>query len=173
MEGSRRLVQGNDTCMFATVLCGRVDVRTGACVLASAGHDAPLLLHADGRVETLPVQPGPPLGFEVGDVFPLWSGTVPSGATLLAWTDGITEAFDADDQAFGAERIPDALQPGATAREQCEGLIAQVHAFTGTAPQSDDITALALRRRLDSAPASPEAPSSQETAHADATVHPA
>ena len=171
-EASRRLVQGNDACMFATVLCGRVDVRTGACVLASAGHDAPLLLHADGRVETLPVQPGPPLGFEVGDVFPLWSGTVPSGATLLAWTDGITEAFDADDQAFGAERIPDALQPGATAREQCEGLIAQVHAFTGTAPQSDDITALALRRRLDSAPASPEAPSSQETAHADATVHP-
>lgn len=91
--------------------------------------------------------------------------------SLLAWTDGITEAFDADDQAFGAERIPDALQPGATAREQCEGLIAQVHAFTGTAPQSDDITALALRRRLDSAPASPEAPPSQETAHADATVH--
>ena len=36
---------------------------------------------------------------------------------------------------------------------------------------ADDITALALRRRLDSAPASPEAPPSQETAHADATVH--
>ncbi|MEI2796195.1 SpoIIE family protein phosphatase [Pseudoxanthomonas sp. F11] len=170
-EASRRLVQGNDACMFATVLCGCVDVRTGACVLASAGHDAPLLLHADGRVEALPVQPGPPLGFEVGDAFPLWSGTLPSGATLLAWTDGITEAFDAGDQAFGAERIPDALQPGASAREQCEGLIARVHAFAGTAPQSDDITALALRRRLDNAPASPEAPPPKETAHADATVH--
>ncbi|MDR7068392.1 sigma-B regulation protein RsbU (phosphoserine phosphatase) [Pseudoxanthomonas japonensis] len=172
-EASRRLVQGNDACMFATVLCGRVDVRSGACVLASAGHDAPLLLHADGRYEELPVQPGPPLGFEVGEAFPLWSGQLPAGATLLAWTDGITEAFDRDNHAFGAERIPEALQPGATAREQCETLIARVHAFTDPAPQSDDITALAIRRRLDSTPASPEAPPTQETAHADATVHPA
>ncbi len=170
-EASRRLVQGNDACMFATVLCGRVDVRTGECVLASAGHDAPLLLHADGRHEILPLQPGPPLGFEVGDAFPLWSGRLPAGATLLAWTDGITEAFDVDNQAYGPERIPDALRPGASAREQCEGLITAVHAFTGSAPQSDDITALAIRRRLDSDPATPEAPPSQETAHADATVH--
>lgn len=172
-EASRRLVQGNDACMFATVLCGRVDVRSGACVLASAGHDAPLLLHADGRHEELPVQPGPPLGFEVGDVFPLWSGQLPAGATLLAWTDGITEAFDVDNVAFGPERIPGALQPGATAREQCEALIARVHAFTDPAPQSDDITALAIRRRLDSPSASPEAPSTQETADADAPLHPA
>lgn len=172
-EASRRLVQGNDACMFATVLCGRVDVRSGACVLASAGHDAPLLLHADGRLEALPVQPGPPLGFEVGDAFPLWSGQLPAGATLLAWTDGITEAFDSHEVAFGPERIPDALRPGATAREQCEALIARVHAFTDPAPQSDDITVLAIRRRLDSAAASPEAPPTQENAHADATVHPA
>jgi phosphoserine phosphatase RsbU/P len=150
-----------------------VDVRSGACVLASAGHDAPLLLRADGRHEVLPVQPGPPLGFEVGDAFPLWSGQLPAGATLLAWTDGITEAFDGGNVAFGAERIPGALRPGATAREQCEALIADVHAFTDPAPQSDDITVLAIRRRLDSAPASPEAPPSQETAHADAPVHPA
>lgn len=172
-EASRRLVQGNEACMFATVLCGRVDVRSGACVLASAGHDAPLLLYADGRHDILPVAPGPPLGFEVSDAFPLWSGQLPAGATLLAWTDGITEAFDSDDLAFGPERIPAALQPGATAREQCEGLIARVHAFTAPAPQSDDITVLAIRRRLDSTPASPEAPPTQENAHADATVHPA
>lgn len=170
-EASRRLVQGNDACMFATVLCGRVDVRSGACVLASAGHDAPLLLHADGRHEELPVQPGPPLGFEVGDAFPLWSGQLPAGATLLAWTDGITEAFDAGNIAFGTERIPDALQPGATAREQCERLITRVHAFTDPAPQSDDITVLAIRRRLDSTATPSEAPPPQEAAHADATLH--
>ncbi|HET6397727.1 MAG TPA: SpoIIE family protein phosphatase, partial [Pseudoxanthomonas sp.] len=35
-ETSRRLVQGNDTCMFATVLCGRLDVHSGALWLASA-----------------------------------------------------------------------------------------------------------------------------------------
>ena len=47
MDGSRRLVQGNDTCMFATVLCGRIDVRSGELWLASAGHETPLLLRAE------------------------------------------------------------------------------------------------------------------------------
>lgn len=170
-EASRRLVEGNETCMFATVLCGRVDVLSGDCTLASAGHDAPLLLHADGRHEVLPVQPGPPLGFEVSDDFTVWNGRVPAGATLLAYTDGVTEAFDPADVAFGLERLRDALRAGNTAREQCEHLIAQVHAFTEPAPQSDDITVLAIRRRLDTVTGSPEATPPQETPHADATVH--
>ncbi|MEL1263183.1 SpoIIE family protein phosphatase [Pseudoxanthomonas putridarboris] len=170
-EASRRLVEGNETCMFATVLCGRVDVRSGACTLASAGHDAPLLLHADGRHEVLPVEPGPPLGFEVSQGFAVWTGQLPAGATLLAYTDGVTEAFDPDDRPFGLDRLREALRSGCGAREQCEQLIAQVHAFTHPAPQSDDITVLAIRRRLDSASASPEAPPHQETPHADATVH--
>lgn len=171
-EASRRLVEGNETCMFATVLCGRVDVRTGACVLASAGHDAPLLLHADGRREVLPVEPGPSLGFEISESFALWTGRLPAGATLLAYTDGVTEAFDPGNRPFGPDRLRDALRGGCGAREQCDQLIAQVHAFTHPAPQSDDITVLAIRRRLDSAAASPEAPPPKEAPHADATVHP-
>src|SRR3546814_5115061 len=63
-EASRRLVQGNDTCMFATVLCGCIDVRSGTCTLASAGHDPPLLLRADGHAELLVLDNGPPPGFE-------------------------------------------------------------------------------------------------------------
>ncbi len=172
VEASRRLAESNDTCMFATVLCGRVHVRSGDCVLVSAGHDAPWLLHADGRREVLPVRPGPLLGFEAGTAFACWNGTLPAGATLLACTDGVTEAFDAQEHAFGAERVPATLLPGLSAREQCERLIAQVHAFTGDAPQSDDITVLAIRRRLDSDGTSAEAPPSQEATHADATLHP-
>src|SRR3546814_5502065 len=71
-EASRRLVQGNDTCMFATVLCGCIDVRSGTCTLASAGHDPPLLLRADGHAELLVLDNGPPLGFEVSEQFALW-----------------------------------------------------------------------------------------------------
>ncbi|SOD55666.1 SpoIIE family protein phosphatase [Pseudoxanthomonas wuyuanensis] len=148
-EASRRLVEGNDTCMFATVLCGCIDVRNGDCVLASAGHDAPLLLHADGRTETLPVRSGPPLGFEVSGEFPLWRGRLAPGATLLGYTDGITEAFNAQDQAFGEARLIAALSPHLDAKAQCEQLVAQVHAFADPAPQSDDITVLAIRLRQD------------------------
>jgi len=144
-EASRRLVEGNDTCMFATVLCGRIDVRSGQCTLANAGHDSPLLLHADGRVETIAADAGPPVGFEVSTDFPLWHGRLQPGDSLIAYTDGVTEAFDADNQAFGGERLLAALRPGYSAEDNCRQLIAEVHRFAGSAPQSDDITVLAIR----------------------------
>jgi sigma-B regulation protein RsbU (phosphoserine phosphatase) len=177
-EASRRLVEGNDTCMFATVLCGRIDVRSGRCTLANAGHDPPLLLHADGRVETIAAEAGPPVGFEVSTRFPLWHGVLQPGDTLLACTDGVTEAFDPDNQAFGEQRLRAAVRPGYSARDNCRHLIAEVHRFAGTAPQSDDITVLAIR--LDpSIEASANADTSnniatgtQENLHADTTDRP-
>lgn len=145
-EASRRLVEGNDTCMFATVLCGHLDVRSGACTLANAGHEAPLLLHADGRVEMIEFESGAPLGFEVSAGFPLWHGVLEPGASLLAYTDGVTEAFDVDDVAYGSDRMIACVQARYSARGNCEQLIADVHAFAGAAAQSDDITVLAIHR---------------------------
>ena len=89
------------------------------------------------------------------------------GITLEFLPEGITRlahiAFEVNERTenIGARRLSTVM----------ERLLDDVRRFAGDAPQSDDITALALRRRLDSAPASPDAPPSQETAHADATVH--
>ncbi|WP_231120517.1 SpoIIE family protein phosphatase [Cognatilysobacter tabacisoli] len=146
VEASQRLVEGNDTCMFATVLCGVVDVATGELVMASAGHEPPVRLHADGRRELLPVESGPPLGFEPIAAFDCWRGRLEPGDALLAYTDGITEAFDAGNRAFGVERLLAALDPGDDAQALCARLVAAVHRFADGAPQSDDITVLALRR---------------------------
>ncbi|HZV38821.1 MAG TPA: SpoIIE family protein phosphatase, partial [Pseudoxanthomonas sp.] len=88
---------------------------------------------------------GPPLGIDACGDFPLWRGRLGRGDNLIAWTDGITEAFDADDRAFGEERLSAALRADYSARENCERLLAAVHAFAGDAPQSDDITVLAVR----------------------------
>ena len=175
-EASRRLVEGNDTCMFATVLCGHLDVRSGQFTLANAGHEAPLLLHADGRVEALVVPPGPPLGFEVSTEFILLHGQLDAGASLLAYTDGVTEAFDIDNQAYGSERLLALLQPGRSAEDHCMQVIAAVHGFAGPAPQSDDITVLAIRRSLElpardmpdaGAPVTIHPIASEESTHAD------
>ncbi|MGN7726274.1 SpoIIE family protein phosphatase [Luteimonas sp. 22616] len=144
-EASRRLVQGNDTCMFATVLCGCIDVRTGACILASAGHDPPLLLRADGHAELLALDNGPPLGFEVCEQFPLWHCRLAPGDSLLAYTDGVTEAFNHDNEAYGSERLLALAIPGRGALEHCRRLVDEVHRFADGAPQSDDITVLAIR----------------------------
>ncbi|MDH5835085.1 SpoIIE family protein phosphatase [Luteimonas kalidii] len=143
---SGRLVEGNETCMFATVLCGRLEIDSGRCLLASAGHDAPVLVHADGRIETLALEAGPPLGFEVFDGFVVRESWLPEGATLVAWTDGITEAFDADDTGYGDERLHRALVPGEAADQTCRRLLQDVQHFVAGAAQSDDITVLAIRR---------------------------
>lgn len=144
-DASRRLVQGNDTCMFATVLCGCIDVRSGACTLASAGHDPPVLLRADGRVELLVLDNGPPLGFEVCEQFALWQGRLAPGDCMLAYTDGVTEAFNPDNEPYGSERLLAVVRSSHGALHNCRLLVAEVHGFAGTAPQSDDITVLAIR----------------------------
>ncbi|GAB3510115.1 SpoIIE family protein phosphatase [Pseudoxanthomonas daejeonensis] len=148
-EGSRRLERGNETCMFATVLCGRIDVRSGDLWLASAGHEPPLLLHGDGRVQLIALENGPPLGFEVSDDFPLWRGSLAPGDCLLAYTDGVTEAFDLGNQAYGMERLQAVVRAGVGAAETCAQVLADVQLFVGEAPPSDDTTILALSRTHD------------------------
>lgn len=148
-EGAKHLIEGNETCMFATVLCGVIELRTGAMALASAGHEQPVLLRADGRREFVPVPSEAPLGVEVARQYPIWRGRLLPGDTLLTYTDGVTEAFDRDDNAFGNKRLLEALDPALDARRQCEALVEKVHAFAGGAAQSDDITVLAIRYKRD------------------------
>lgn len=141
---AERLVDGNDTCMFATVLCGLVNVVDGDLLLASAAHEPPVLVRADGRKEFLQVESAGPLGVDVAEHYPIWHGRLEPGDALVAYTDGITEAFDGGQQAFGQDRLLAALAPGSDAQALCESLVASAHRFSDGMPQSDDITVLAL-----------------------------
>ena len=148
---SVRLAEGNDTCMFATVLCGRLDVASGRFQLASAGHEPPLLLQADGEASLLALEGGPSLGFEASDAYRAHEGVLAAGATLVGYTDGVTEAFDAGNQAYGDQRLLRALRAGDSAADACHRLLEDVRRFAGEAPQSDDITILAISRRREGA----------------------
>lgn len=143
-EAATKLAQNNETCMFATVLCGTIDVSTGAIAVASAGHDAPLLRRADHSVEPLMLDSGPPLGFEVADHYPQWTGTLEPGDALLAYTDGITEAFDASEEPFGEARLHQAAMGDGDAAALCARVLSAVSGFASNVPQSDDITVLAI-----------------------------
>ena len=146
---SVRLAENNETCMFATVLCGRLDVASGRLRLASAGHEPPLLLQADGSAALLAVPAGSPLGFEPSDEFPLYEGVLAAGATLLGYTDGVTEASDPEHRAYGSERLLRVLRAGDNAEAACQRVLEDVRRHAGQAPQSDDITLLAISRRRD------------------------
>lgn len=75
---------------FATVLCALVDVDRRECIVANAGHPAPLLLSA-GAGHYLTTVVGPPVGVSSGVDYDSVTCSIPSSATLLIFTDGLIE----------------------------------------------------------------------------------
>jgi PAS domain S-box-containing protein len=87
------------TCLYALH-----DPIAGTCLIASAGHPPPAVLHPDGRTEFLPVVPGPPLG--VGGLpFELLRADIEPGSVLALYTDGLIERGDGDIDSGMAELL--------------------------------------------------------------------
>jgi sigma-B regulation protein RsbU (phosphoserine phosphatase) len=126
--------------------------RSGAALLARAGHDAPLLFRRkEVAVECLNPK-GMAVGIDSGGVFERLCSDFPfmleCGDMLLLYTDGLTEALDSSGFEFGVERLRNALvaNAGDGAVQTLHVLSRSVIAFAGSQPQHDDITLIALRK---------------------------
>ncbi|MCY4036586.1 MAG: PP2C family protein-serine/threonine phosphatase, partial [bacterium] len=122
---------------------------SGRLTYSSAGHDPPLLIKSDGAVTVLPHTKGVALGIAPDVEYTQESVTLAPGDTVVLFTDGVTEAMNADNQQFGLDRLIELFknQPPESAAAANAAVFECVRAFAGDAPQSDDITCLALRRR--------------------------
>lgn len=135
--------------MFVTVFYAIYDIHTGELDYCNGGHNAPYILRADGRVEQLPVSTNCMVG-AVGELqFKGDKTCLAAGDTLLMYTDGINEAFNADYEEYGDARMERMLGTlnGKNCREIIDGQLEDVRSFVGDAPQSDDITLMALKRK--------------------------
>ena len=143
---NRELCQGNEACMFATILCGIIDPLTGAVHLANAGHTPPVIIKADGTSRFVRLAPGLVTGYSEDFCFTGEDLQLAPGDSLLMYTDGVTEAMDAAGELFGEERLLAALS---IAAPDVVGLTAAIESavagFAQEAPQADDITLLAIR----------------------------
>jgi phosphoserine phosphatase RsbU/P len=132
--------------LFVTVFYCVFDPTTGALKYANGGHNPPYVRRTDGSVEALNGQGGLVLGAMPGADFPDHALQLLPGDRLVLFTDGVTEAFNPQDEAYGAERLIGELKAhgegGAAAL--VERICHSVIMFTGTAPQSDDITLTVL-----------------------------
>lgn len=144
------LANENEQMMFVTLFYGVLHLPTGEVQYVNAGHNPPYLLRADGGVEQLPRTKG--MAVAVSEGFPYRSARVQlqPGELLLLYTDGVTEAFDADGQEYGEARLEQALRGACVSTDRhpirvAQALLADVHAFERGAPQADDITCMALR----------------------------
>ncbi|MEA4863207.1 MAG: SpoIIE family protein phosphatase [Victivallaceae bacterium] len=141
------LERGNDMMMFVTLFFGILNVRTGVMHYANAGHNPPLVRGADGKVRRISGIQGPPLGVS-GATYATAAFHLAPGEMFIAYTDGVTEAFDSDGNQFTLSRLEQvvaALPDDVAPEKAINTVLAAVTRHAGGAEQSDDITLLALR----------------------------
>src|SRR6185295_5254045 len=138
--------------MFISMAYLVVDHSVGSITLARAGHDAPLLYRRAQQTVELIKPPGMVVGIDSGSAFDRITNdfAVPleEDDCLVLYTDGVTEALDAEGFEFGADRMIQSVRASAAqgASAIITRLIDDVRNFVGAHPQNDDITLITIRK---------------------------
>ena len=143
------LCQNNDLGMFVTVFCGVLDIPRGGLSYCIGGHDAPLIGRAAAGFDAIESTGGPMLGATHDVCYQSGSVALQRGDMVLCYTDGVTEAMNPQQDQFTENRLRASVagMEGAEAAHLVRLLHAELRAFAQGAPQSDDITMLALKYR--------------------------
>jgi phosphoserine phosphatase RsbU/P len=132
--------------LFVTVFYCIFDPSNGVLCYANGGHNPPFLRRAEGLVEVLNGAGGLVLGAIPGTTYPSHRVQLRRADRLVLYTDGVTEAFNSADEAYGTRRLVAEIEAhGDGAAAALVGRICRsVADFAGTAAQSDDITLTVL-----------------------------
>ncbi len=130
---------------FTTAVLAQLDPATGTLDYVNAGHNAPLLRRADGRIEKLEAG-GLPLGIRLDGPYTAGRVRMEAGDVLVCYTDGVVDARSGAGEEYGEERLHELLRGSGRigAAAMLERLMAAVVVHTGEAPRFDDITCLVL-----------------------------
>jgi serine phosphatase RsbU (regulator of sigma subunit) len=140
--------------MFVTMFYAVLDAGAHSLTCANAGHNPCFKLMADGSVEEIGPE-GIALGLVPAHQFFVDELTLSlaPGEMMVFYTDGVTEAMNADSEEYGDDRFKASIakHAGKSAAEMMPLLVADVKAFVAGAPPHDDITLVLLRRLPESA----------------------
>jgi serine phosphatase RsbU (regulator of sigma subunit) len=143
---NRHITRLQKSTQFVTVLYGILDLKTRVFNYARAGHEPPLILHANGTVERLAHSPGMALGLWDTVTLDERTITLSPGETLLLFTDGMTDCRDTNGEPFGLERIKTTLSrlSNVNAQQVCNHLLETLVNYQDGAKQDDDVTLVAI-----------------------------
>jgi phosphoserine phosphatase RsbU/P len=143
----RHLQRFSATHKFLTVFFGLVDPETSVLRYVSAGHNPALLARASGEVERLSAT-GVPVGLLPHGSWREETAPFGSGDLLCVYSDGFTEATNAEDEEFGLDRLEQTLvgRRALAPRDLSDDLFREVSLFAQGVPQYDDQTLLIVRR---------------------------
>lgn len=137
----------NPRSMFVTLACLVYDLRAGRVTHASAGHSPPVLLRAGQPPRYVFPSSGMVAGLMPGVEIASETMELEPGDTLVLYSDGVTEAYDPQQELFGEESLLEQLarEPGRNATETVASVLGAVRRHAAGAPQSDDTTIVAVR----------------------------
>jgi phosphoserine phosphatase RsbU/P len=147
-RSNRLLYQSTSSEKFVTLFYGVLDpVRHSLC-FSNAGHDAPMLMKSDGTLRRLETGG---IVLSILEDFPYEEDCVDldPGDFFVIYSDGITEAINANQELFGEARLLDTIRQhrDASAVQIIDHIVAAVRAYAGPVPQADDMTLVVLRRQ--------------------------
>jgi sigma-B regulation protein RsbU (phosphoserine phosphatase) len=131
---------------FATLVVGRL-CNEGYVRMVNAGHAPPVILRADGAIETIG-STGPVVGLIRGSAWRVHDAMLAPGDSLILYSDGVTEAESPEEQELGVEGVRVALlgHEGADAATLVRHVLDAAVRHRGGAPQADDTTVMVVRR---------------------------
>jgi len=148
---SGRILSDTHGSMFVTALFGVLEPATGRFIYANAGHPPGYLIttqRGETAIERLRTT-GMALGVSEQAQWRQKIVRMAPGDTLLLYTDGITEAQNAEGEFFGEDHLLDCVlaKANSPAEEILQALLDEVHQFVGGTPRQDDIALVVVRRK--------------------------
>ncbi len=140
------LCESNSEGLFVTAFEGVLDLVTGEFIFVNAGHETPYICRKGKTFELYKLRPGFVLAGMEDMAYKTASVTFEPGDKLFQYTDGVTEATNAENKLYGQDRLTAVLEKysSKTPTELLPLVRKDVDAFVGQAPQFDDITMLCL-----------------------------
>jgi serine phosphatase RsbU (regulator of sigma subunit) len=133
---------------FVTMVVAVVDPRSHTLTLVNAGHMPPMLRNSAGDVSEIG---GDEAGLPVGVVddfeFESYQRELEPGDFVTIFTDGFSEAMNSQRELYGLERMEEVIgNKSVGSHDLGEHLLADVRAFAGDYPQSDDMCLVCVGR---------------------------
>jgi phosphoserine phosphatase RsbU/P len=146
---NRLVYEASSSNRYATFFYGQYDPAEGKFDYVNAGHNPPMIFHGGGENATVSrlEANGTVIGLLENAHYEQGSVRLGPGDVLIAFTDGISEAMDLDDEEWGEDRLIDAFRNCRvlSAQQLLECIFDAATRFAGTAPQHDDMTLVVVR----------------------------
>jgi sigma-B regulation protein RsbU (phosphoserine phosphatase) len=146
---NQRVLAETDTGQFVTAFYGILDPATGTLTYCNAGHPPPFLFSAQQGDMAQPLsKTGMALGVIETETWGQAIAQLDPGDALVLYSDGVTDAENAQQASFGRERLKAKVRADRrrSAQEIQDALLTEIQAFVGEATQSDDIALMIVLR---------------------------